>query len=190
MRSVINLNRLNEWVIPQHFKMEGIGTLKELLRANNWMVKVDRKDAYFTIPIHLDHQPYPRFIVGQEHYQFTCLSFGISCAPWAFTKVMKPVVIFLCTIGVRMVVYIDDILVMADTSAKVESHLEALMFLLTSLGFVINIPKSVTISTDQIKFLGMKVNSTSLQLSLQRNFRMEVTQHLQKSQVTAHQVPN
>ena len=30
-------------------------------------------------PIHTDHQPYLRFIVGQEHYQFTSLPFGPSC---------------------------------------------------------------------------------------------------------------
>ena len=76
-------------------QMEGMGILRELLRVNDWMVKVDLTDAYFTIPIHTDHQPYLRFIVGQKHYQFTCLPFSLSCAPRVFTKEMKPVVIFL-----------------------------------------------------------------------------------------------
>ena len=46
----INLKRLNEWVTPQHFKIEGMSTLRELLKTNNWMAKIDLKDAYFTIP--------------------------------------------------------------------------------------------------------------------------------------------
>jgi len=163
MRPVINLKRLNEWVIPQHFKMEGMGTL----RKDDWLVKVDLKDAYFiTVPIPQDHQPFLRFMVGQDHYQFTCLPFGLSCTPWAFTKVMKPTAIFLRAMGMRMIVYIDDILVMADTAAQVKSHLEALLLLLTGLGFVINVVKSITTLTQQIEFLGLRVDSTSLQLSL------------------------
>ena len=104
-------------------------------------MELDLKDAYFTIPIHTAHQPYLRFIVGQEHYQFTCLPFGLSRAPWVFTKVMKPIVIFLCARGVQMIVYIDDILLMADTAAQAKSHLEAWTFLLTGLGFIINVQK-------------------------------------------------
>ena len=33
MRSVINLKQLNQWVDTPHFKMEGISTLRDLLRA-------------------------------------------------------------------------------------------------------------------------------------------------------------
>ena len=50
MRPVINLKQLNQWVETPHFKTEGISTLWDLLRVGDWMVKVDLKDAYFTIP--------------------------------------------------------------------------------------------------------------------------------------------
>ena len=51
MRPVINLKKLNEWWNCSILKW----ILRELLRVNDWMVKVDPKDAYFTIPIHIAH---------------------------------------------------------------------------------------------------------------------------------------
>ena len=50
-RPVINLKSLNTFMHTEHFKMEGIYVLKDLLRAGDWMVKVDLKDAYFMLPI-------------------------------------------------------------------------------------------------------------------------------------------
>ena len=183
MRPVINLKRLNKWVEPQHFKMEGMGTLKELLRVNDWMVKVDLKDAYFTVPIHPDHQPFLCFQVGPVHYQFTCLLFGLSCTPWVFTKAMKPITIFLRSMGVHMIIYIiDDILLMVESVDHARAHLNALVHLLDGLGFTINQTKSIT-SAQQLEFLGLQVDSTTLHLSLSgeklHHIRVEVGQILQ-----------
>ena len=66
MRPVINLKALNFWVQPQHFKMEGIHTLREIVAEGEWLAKLDLKDAYFTVPIFRDHQKYLRFCSGQN----------------------------------------------------------------------------------------------------------------------------
>ena len=110
MRPVIDLKALNFWVLPQHFKMEGIHTLREIVAENDWLAKLDLKDAYFTVPVLQEHQKYLRFVVDGIRYQFTCLPFSLSCAPWAFPKVLKPVAAFLRGLGVRLIVYIDDML--------------------------------------------------------------------------------
>ena len=51
------------------------------MRPGDWFVKADLKYAYFTTPIGLSHQQYLRFMLDRESYQFTYLSFGLSCAP-------------------------------------------------------------------------------------------------------------
>ncbi len=92
-RPVINLKRLNEW---------GIHVVKDTICRGDWM---DLKDAYFAVSIHKDHRQYQfqgtTFQVTT--YQFQCLLFGLSCAPWAFTKVTKPFVALLRQLGVKLV---------------------------------------------------------------------------------------
>ena len=97
MRLVINLKRLNCWVLTQHFKMEGIHSLQNLLKAGRLFGKSRLEGCilYFMVPVCPKHQQYLRFSVQGANYQFTCLPFGLACTPWAFTKLMKPVMAFL-----------------------------------------------------------------------------------------------
>ena len=165
MRPVINLKALNCFVEVQHFKMEGMHNLRDLLKTQDWMTKVDLKDAYFAVPIHQSHRQYLRFSVGGQSYQFTCLPFGLSSTPRIFTKILKPVTALLREHGVRLIVYIDDILIMAEAQELAEEHTTALVFLLKSLGFLLS-EKSMTTPSQKIDFLGMVVNSVTMQVQV------------------------
>src|SRR5690606_32445927 len=55
-RPVLNARPLNRFVKYKHFKMENLATLKELLLPQDFMVKIDLKDAYLHVPIHLKHR--------------------------------------------------------------------------------------------------------------------------------------
>ena len=83
---VINLKKL-DWYIPyEHFKMEGLFLLKEILQKNDYMGKIDLKDAYFAVPLLSSSQKYIRLKWKGNLYQFLCLCFGLSSAPRVFTK--------------------------------------------------------------------------------------------------------
>ena len=159
-RPIINLKKLNSFVQTEHFKMEGIHMLKDLLKPGDWMTKVDLKDAYFMIPVTTDHRKLLQFKWLGETYQFNCLPFGLSSAPWVFTKTTKPIVAILRTMGLRMIMYIDDILILSETESLSREQTAGLIFLLENLGFIISYPKSFLTSSKRIEFLGFIVDST------------------------------
>ena len=50
-RPVLNLRSLNNFVPNETFKMEGIHLLKDFLKHNYFMTKLDMRDAYYSIPV-------------------------------------------------------------------------------------------------------------------------------------------
>ena len=112
-RPVINLKNLNFFVDFHYFKMEGIHMLWDLLKGD-FMIKLDLKDAYFTVPVWIGYQKYIRFLWKETLWEFACLPFGLASAPRTFTKIMKPVVATLRNLRMRLIIYLDDLLILAD----------------------------------------------------------------------------
>ena len=192
IRPVVNLKVLNSYVKQVSFKMEGIHLLKDLLCPGDWMTKVDLKDAYFAIPLNCQDRKLLRFQWQGKLYQFNCLPFGLSSAPWIFTKATKPVVTILRTPGMRIIIYKDDILVMAPSKEIAQQHTDCLIFLLENLGFTINRQKSLTDPSQEIEFLGLIADSIQMELQLPgskvKNIRSDAKTLLQASQSTAREV--
>ena len=154
-RSVFNLNT---FVHTPHFKMEGVHMLKDNSQA---MVTKNRSERC------VYHDPssssgYLRFQNQGKTYQFKCLPFGLSSAPLVFTKTLRPVVTLLRELGLRIVVYIDDVLVMAESEAQLKDHVQCLVYLLENLGYIINYKK---ISVDTNKTVGVSRVHSGLRLN-------------------------
>ena len=76
---------------------------------------------------------------------------------------LKAVVGTLHQIGIRMIVYLDN---MAQLKEALSQHLSAALHVLISLGFIINSKKSVFTPTRELKFLGFMVNVLSMSTAL------------------------
>ena len=163
---VINLKPLNRFMENCHFKMEGIGKVKKLLRKGDWMCMVDLKDAYLSVPIARQHRKFLRFVWEGATFEFTCLPFGLCSAPRIFTKVLRPVMAYLRFQGLRTVIYLDDILTVAENRDTLVQQVHYTVQLLEQLRFTINIPKSALEPTHQIVYLGLLVNSEAMKLCL------------------------
>ena len=158
-RPVINLKALNKFVAPEHFKMEHVQLVKELLQEGDWLVKMDLKDAYVAVPI---NRKYLCFQWEGRTFKFSCLPFGLASAPRVFTKIMKPAVAWLRQLGMRIITYIDDNLLMAPSKEEVDTQAKLMVCLFESLGLTINFKKSSLQPSQEIEFLGFKINSVKM----------------------------
>ena len=105
-------------------------------------------------------------LLGGGRFEFLSLPFGLGPAPMVFTMLLKPVVSYLRLQGIRILVYLDDMLLMAQSVTNLEIHVQTTIQLLRCLGFVLNMKKCQTTPSQTMEFLGFLVDSRSMTLSL------------------------
>ena len=146
--------------------METLASALQLIKPNCYMVVLDLKDAYYSVPIFSEHRKFLRFQFEGSLYEFTCLPNGLSSAPRVFTKLMKPLFAFLRGKGILLVGYIDDIILIADSKEALELALEETIAMITNLGFTINYDKSSLVPSQQACFLGFLINSVAMEVHM------------------------
>ena len=130
------------------------------------MCKIDLRDAYFTIPINQKYRKYLRFKWEGTLYEFLYLCFGLGSAPLIFTKLMKVPISLLRCLSICLIIYLDDMLIMARSVQELIFHRDTVIYLLQNLGFVLNLKKSVLEPSQKIEFLGMVIDSMKMEISL------------------------
>lgn len=176
-RFILNLKEFNYFVCCPHFKMEDFRTVLKLIRKGCFMSTLDLKDAYFLVSVHTEHRKYLRFLFDNALFEFTCLPFGLSSAPFCFTKLMKPVLKELRSQGIICVNYLDDFLFLGDSYDECQKSVNTALNLLDSLGLKINLSKSSLVPRTKQQFLGFIYDSLTLLVILPENKKLHI-QHL------------
>ena len=89
--------------------------------------------------------------------------FGMAPAPRLFTKLLKVPISVLRRLLIRLVIYIDDLLLMAQTKEEIIKARDTTLYLLQALGLAINWSKSILAPCQElIIYLGVKINSVNM----------------------------
>lgn len=179
-RLILNLKKLNEFIDTEHFKLEDSKVVRKLLIKNYFMVSIDLKDAYYLVSVAKSDRKYLRFRFLGKIYEFICLPFGLNVAPYVFTKIMKPVVSYLRLLGVLLVIYLDDILIIGPSLESCTKSTQITLKLLNNLGFIINFEKSKLTPSKRCKFLGLIYDSCEMVVELPVEKKHKVTQLIKK----------
>ena len=103
---------------------------------------------------HMDH-----FTMGGVSYQFRVLCFGLTTAPHVFTRLMAPISAILHRYGVRMLRYLDDWLILAESRPTGLQARDRLLQVCEELGLQVNFRKSSLIPSQDMTYLSMQIQS-------------------------------
>ncbi|KAK3574003.1 hypothetical protein QTP86_034361 [Hemibagrus guttatus] len=81
LHPVLDLRALNSALRKFRFKRLTTKLIASQIRAEDWFVTIDLKDAYFHIGIQPEHRKFLRFAFGGKVYQFRVLPFGLALSP-------------------------------------------------------------------------------------------------------------
>ncbi len=166
LRPILDLRTLNCALSNRSFKMITLRQILSHIRPGDWFISVNLKDAYFHIQVAPRHRRFLRFAFEGITYQFTVLPFGLCLAPRTFTKCMDAALSPLKQSGMRILNYLDDWLVLAQSESALLSDKFRLLAHIQSLGLTVNMQKSMLIPSKNISYLGVELNSINMRVRL------------------------
>ena len=169
IRPIIDLSRLNTFIATPSLKMEHLGKILPLISQMMWGTSLDITDAFLSVLINVDFQKYFCFILDGTVYMFLRMPFGLTTAPWAFSRLMRPIKVFLRLKGVTLSSFLDDFLILAITKSQAVLHTSWTKRVLIWLGFEINLEKSSETPRQSMEYLGVLLNLRTLTISLPKD---------------------
>ena len=165
-RVILNLKEFNKQFDKIHFKMESLNDAISLMTKGCFFGSIDLKDAYFSVNIREDSRRFFRFRFNNILYQFIGLPQGYKDSPRIFTKLMLPVLAKLRKKGHKLVGYIDDFCVKADSESSCVDSLSTSSSLFDRLGFTVHPGKSQFRPSNSITFLGFVLDSNKMEVAI------------------------
>lgn len=154
-RLIFNLRSLNFYVHPPRFRLISLSKVAQTLQQGDYLVKIDISNAYYHIPVQNSHTRYLSLAFNGKIYNMNCLPFGLSSAPSIFSKITNWVASQLRERGIRVIVYLDDFLLMNQAADKLTEQAIWAMNFLTKLGWQINSDKTDLTPKSRIEYLGL-----------------------------------
>ncbi len=153
LRPILDLRVLNRALHKLPFKMLTHRRMIKCIQPQDWFAAIDLKDAYFHVSILPRHRPFLRFAFEGRAWQYRVLPFGLSLSPRVFTKVVEGALTPLWEVGVRILNYLDDWLILAQSREQLGDHRDLVLRHLSQLGLRVNWEKSKLSPVQRISFL-------------------------------------
>ena len=165
-RLILDLRYVNKCLDTKRVKYEDWKVALSYFEQDAYMFSFDLKSGYHHIEIHAEHQTFLGFAWENRSYIFTVLPFGLSTAPYIFTKVLKLLEKYWRHNRISIAVFLDDGWSTERDLAKCIEQSKTVRTDILNAGFIPNDEKSTWTPTKTIVWLVLHWNSERGTLSI------------------------
>ena len=169
-RLVLNLRHLNQFLRKDHFKYEDLRIAMLMFEREDFLIKFDLKSGYHHLDIFEAHQTYLGFSWtidrSPRYFVFAVLPFGLATACYAFTKLLRPLIGYWRSQGLRAVLYLDDGIVAAKGLENSNRMSVRIRQDLVRAGLIVNEAKSQWEPVRKLTWLGFEIDLEIGQLTV------------------------
>ena len=157
-RIIIDLHQLNGFTVTPKFQYDSFSKISDTLEVNDQFVTFDLKNGFLHVKLAANARTYFGFTFKGNYYRWCVTPFGWQSSPYFFHKLLRPVKSYLCHVGIRNSIYVDDILV-ASACSTITDHCDVALQTFLDLGFCINYEKSSLSASSTVEYLGYLFDS-------------------------------
>ena len=156
LRLVHDLRPLNARMPRATVKYE---TVRDALSLRGSVAsKLDLACAFKHVSVTSEAEALMAFQVGDVYFTWRRLPFGMAWSPTLFNAAIAPVIEAARAQGIRLVAYVDDVLVVADSVRELDDAMLRLLRLLRERGWRVAPDKAFPFAFSSITFLGLVVH--------------------------------
>ena len=157
-RLIHDLQELNSHYVSSGFQYEDIRSVRKCVRPGDQLVTLDIKEGFHHVPIACEFRDYFGFAWNGFFYRWCVLPFGWCASPYFFGKTLRLVIQYLRLQGIRVVLYVDDFLILARPEHILRNR-DFVVDTLSAIGWKINFAKSDLSPSYRKLFLGYVIDT-------------------------------
>lgn len=158
-RLVVNMRAPNKAIKREYFRLPLIDEMKVKLNGARYFTKLDLSDAFYHLELSEESRELTTFLSENGMYRFTRLMFGVNCAPEVFQREMSRILKDV----ENKIVYIDDILIFAETVEELRKTVARVLQILRSNNLTLNTSKCEFDKT-HVTFLGHELSENGFNI--------------------------
>ena len=141
LRMIVDLRQLNKYCEIPKFSQEDIRCALSLVSSDDYMITCDLKSGFHHVPLDSDYQNYITFCWNGVYYKWKVIPFGLCLSPYYFCKIVRSVIQYFRSQGLRVMAYVDDFL-LAATNTDIQNQRDYFLDTLQNLGWHVSWEKS------------------------------------------------